>query len=197
MIALTRKTDYALIVLAHLAQSPDLVCSARGISDQYRVSHPLLMNIMKQLTNTGFIESVRGAHGGYRLGPDTAQMSLKDLIVALEGPIRLVQCATEVDADQACSQSPWCPVQAPVLRVHDRLEQFLAEVPLSEIIGGVPADVPFDRVVEDTIRPNVEMISLGLAPIRSAPSVRAWSTASSTVQPKRWLRAGATKTVKA
>ncbi len=111
------------------------------------------MNIMKQLANCGFLESVRGAHGGYRLGPDTAQMSLKDLIVALEGPIRLVQWATEVDADRVCHQSPWCPVKAPVLRVHDRLEQFLAEVPLAEIIGQVPADVPSNPImVEDTIR---------------------------------------------
>ena len=196
MIALTRKSDYALIVLARLAQSPGLVCSARGISDQYRIPLPLLMNIMKQLTSSGFLESVRGAHGGYRLGPDTAQMSLKDLIVALEGPIRFVQCATEVDADQACSQSPWCPVQAAVLRVHDRLEQFLAEVPLAEIIGGVTAEVPSDQVGEDTSRPDVQMIPLGLAPIRSAPSVRAWSTASSAVQPKRWLRAAPTETVK-
>lgn len=153
MIALTRKSDYALIVLSHLAQSPGLVCSARGISNQYRIPLPLLMNIMKHLTSSGFLESVRGAHGGYRLGPGTAQMNLKDLIVALEGPIRLVQCASEVQETRACSQSPWCPVQAPLLRVHERLEQFLAEVPLAEIIGQMPAEVPLSQImVEDTIR---------------------------------------------
>ncbi|MCP4251223.1 MAG: Rrf2 family transcriptional regulator [bacterium] len=152
MIALTRKSDYALIVLSHLAQSPETICSARGISDQYRIPLPLLMNIMKQLTKSGFLESVRGARGGYRLGRDTAQMSLKELIVALEGPIRLVQCAAEEEATQSCGQSPWCPVKAPALRVHDRLEQFLAEVTLAEIIGATDTETPAQPAVEDTIR---------------------------------------------
>ncbi len=65
----------------------------------------------------------------------------------------MVQCAADMNADEVCRQSSFCPVKAPVLRVHDRLEQFLAEVSLAEIIGGVPADVPPDPImIEDTIR---------------------------------------------
>lgn len=133
MIALTRKTDYALIALAHLAQETDALISARGISDQYKIPLPVLMNILKRLSRAGIITSVRGARGGYRLTADPAKISLKELIVALEGPIRLVLCADGGDPCD-CDQAPWCPVQGPARRIHDRLQKFLAGVSLAEII---------------------------------------------------------------
>jgi Rrf2 family protein len=152
MIALTRKSDYALIALSHLARCPDGLSSARGIADAYRVSLPLLMNILKLLTKTGVVESVRGARGGYRLAARANEMSLKELIVALEGPIRLVQCAEATDDEVTCQQMRWCPVQGPARRVHDRLDHFLSQVSLTEIIGEPNLeDAPFEQSVEDTI----------------------------------------------
>jgi len=137
MIALTRKSDYALVALAHLVRSEDGLSSAREIADIYRMSLPLVMNILKQLTKSGIVESVRGARGGYRLAVSTEGISLKELIVALEGPIRLVQCAEAADPGKLgdCGLMRWCPVKAPAQRVHERLEQFLSEVTLAEIIG--------------------------------------------------------------
>ena len=133
MLALTRKTDYALVALAHLAQGPDTLVSARGISDLYKIPLPVLMNILKSLSRAGIVTSVRGARGGYRLAADPAQISLRELIVALEGPIRLVLCADGQDSCD-CDQAPWCPVKGPARRIHDRLQKFLAGVSLAEII---------------------------------------------------------------
>ena len=67
MLSLTRKTDYALIALSHMAHDPEGCCSAREIATRYRVPLPLLMNILKLLTRRGFAKSARGPHGGYRL----------------------------------------------------------------------------------------------------------------------------------
>lgn len=133
MLALTRKSEYALVALAHLARCRDEVCCARQIADAYRVPVPVLMNILKQLTREGIVESVRGARGGYRLAVDSEALSLKDLIIALEGPIRLVQCV-EGQEISTCDLWEGCPIKSPVQKIQDRLEAFLAGVSLAQII---------------------------------------------------------------
>ena len=133
MIALTRKSDYALVALAHIARAQGRLSSAREVSDRHNIPLPVLMNILKKLSRAGIVASVRGARGGYRLAADPAEISLKELIVALEGPIRLVMCAAG-DETCNCDQAPWCPVQGPARRIHDRLQAFLAGVSLAEII---------------------------------------------------------------
>ena len=133
MIALTRKSDYALVALAHMTRAQGHLSSARGISDHHKIPLPALMNILKKLSRAGIVASVRGARGGYRLAADPTEISLEELIVALEGPIRLVLCAAGDDTD-CCDQAPWCPVRGPAQRIHDRLQEFLAGVSLAEII---------------------------------------------------------------
>lgn len=160
MITLTRRSDYALIALSHLAQARDGLSSAREIADRHRVSLPLLMNILKQLTRAGVVESVRGARGGYRLVANADEMSLGEFIGIVEGPVRLVQCA-DAGPSSKCDRTLDCPVRSPVLRVHRRLKQFLAEVPLTEIIGRPAAEGgPSDQSAEDeTSEPSDPSVS--------------------------------------
>lgn len=137
MIVLTRKTDYALVALAHLAHhaGEEGVSSAREIADRYHIPLPVLMNILKTLNREGLVISVRGARGGYRLARPAAEISLADMIRALEGPVRLVRCsdASGTGGTGFCEQSRSCPVRAPAQAVHRKLEQFLSEVTLEEI----------------------------------------------------------------
>ncbi len=153
MIALTRKSDYALVALAYLVRQPDSVSSARGISAYTKIPLPVLMNILKTLSRAGIVASVRGARGGYRLAIDPANVSLKALINALEGPIRLVQCVTDDDG-LLCEQAECCPVQGPALRIHQRLQEFLDEVSLAELIGdtvqiGVPQHLQDKCIIDE------------------------------------------------
>ncbi len=101
----------------------------------------LLSNILKELHHHGLLHSTRGARGGYELACDASAISLHELIVAMEGPIRLVACAEEAgacehetpgDAD-ACRVSGRCAVQAPLQALHHRLVQFLKRVKLSDV----------------------------------------------------------------
>ena len=82
------------------------------------------MNILKDLHHIGIVGSTRGSQGGYELAIDPSTISLHDLIVAMQGPIKLVECAGEAtpcthdnitDAD-ACRVSGHCAVQAPLQR---------------------------------------------------------------------------------
>src|SRR4051812_44534924 len=95
MLSLSKRTDYALIALAYLAGHSGQTASARQIAAERGPPAPLLMNILKDLHRVGIVESLRGTKGGYQLAVDPAHYSLHDLIVALEGPVRMIACAPE------------------------------------------------------------------------------------------------------
>jgi Rrf2 family protein len=134
MLTLTRRTDYALIALVHLAQAPEACCSAREIASKYHLPLPLLMNLLKVLTQKGLAKSVRGPRGGYTLALPAEKISLHDIICAVEGPTQLVLCIEQNKGDAECGLVTSCPVHSPIHRVHDRLIQFLSGVSLAEIV---------------------------------------------------------------
>ena len=101
MLSLTKKTDYAVIAMCHLALAPQRVASAREIARSFGMPLSLLMNILKRLCVAGLVRSVRGAQGGYALARPAGQITLADLVVALEGPVRLANCVNGSHHEQA------------------------------------------------------------------------------------------------
>lgn len=138
MLALTKKASYGLVAMVHLAKLPGgkLAC-AREISESQGVPMPFLMNVLKELAAAGYVDSVRGAHGGYRLGRRPEEINLADLLATIERPLRQTECLTSQAADEhECSieQMARCPIGDPVHRVHRRLIDFLRKVTLAEFV---------------------------------------------------------------
>lgn len=131
MLSLTKKTDYALIAMAYLADRPGDFCSARQIADEYKMPLPVLMNILKVLNHEGLVVSTRGAHGGYRIAHAPADISLARLIDAVEGPIRFVQCVGKSENDLCVGR---CPIRGPVLKLHQKLNAFLESATLADMV---------------------------------------------------------------
>jgi len=143
MLALTKKTGYAIVALSYLDQlPPDRLTSAREIAERFELPVALMMNVLKELSGRGYVESVRGAHGGYRLGRDLNEVNLVELVEALEGPIRLAECiGGRAGNDRVCQQVDTCPVADPVHRLHRKLVDFLRTLTLGDILQptGEPA----------------------------------------------------------
>ncbi len=135
MLSLTKKTEYALIAMCHLARAGAGVVSAREIAVQHRVKLPLLMNVLKLLNRRGLLCSARGARGGYRLAVPPGELTLAQLVEVVEGPVRLMQCAPRGGAGEArnCELLSSCPVRQPLMRVHEYLERFLRTVTVSDL----------------------------------------------------------------
>ncbi|MEX0887341.1 MAG: Rrf2 family transcriptional regulator [Phycisphaeraceae bacterium] len=118
MLSLTRKTDYALIAAAYLAdrhrrgQGP---ASARTIAEAFDLPRPLLMNVLKSLSQEGLVSSTRGAGGGYELAADPARLDLLTVARAVEG-------AGEAEDHPA------------IRRLRDRLEAELAGLTLADLL---------------------------------------------------------------
>ncbi len=137
MLALTRKTDYALIALSFLvgrrAENGTPV-SAKRIAETFGLPLPLLMNILKELVQTKVLVSTRGPHGGYSLAVEPAKLTLLEVVTALEGPLRLTQCVEGLPVmGQGCDLSDGCPIRGTVRSLHHRINRFLAEMTLQDL----------------------------------------------------------------
>ncbi len=137
MILISRKVDYAILALVHLMRSKEGF-SAREVASQYNLSRPFLANILKELCHHGFIESQRGIHGGYRLVREPSQLTMDEIISALDGPFQLMSCA-RAEGEDACGLVETCPVKGPLRVVHDRIAAVLVSTTLEDLGRG---DIP-------------------------------------------------------
>ena len=83
------------------------------------------------------VDSVRGAHGGYRLAQSPERITLAELIDTMEGPVRLAPCVGGGDGDgsNGCGARSLCPIQGPLQLLHDRLREFFGEITLAELVA--------------------------------------------------------------
>ena len=157
MLALPKKTDYALIALYHLLERPDRVAPAREIAEAYHLPCALLMNVMKELHQGGLVRSVRGARGGYQVAPEVADATLYDVVVMTSGgsePALTECCQSLMPHEPSCEAAPVscgvgqvCPVRQPLRALHHRLVRFLKDVKVVDLLKpGVRIDVPLESV---------------------------------------------------
>jgi Rrf2 family protein len=132
---LSRKADYALLILSYLYQHK-IGGTARAIAEQFDLSRPFVANILKELCGKGFVTSHRGVKGGYALTRDASTISLAELLEAVEEGFRLTVCNHAPDAkrsEDACSHAGTCTVKGPMAEVHQRLMGVLRGVMLAEL----------------------------------------------------------------
>jgi len=153
MLSLTKKSEYALVAVCHLARAQQSVTSARQIAEQHAVPLPLLMNVLKKLGHAGQVRSVRGARGGYQLAVRPEQLTLSEVIEAVEGPLHLVECVKASSAGRGCKRSSCCSIRRPVHRLHQRLVEFFGRVTV--------ADLAFDEEYAENLRPRASAKAVG------------------------------------
>ncbi len=129
MLKLTKKADYGLIALRHLANGRHYA-SAKDIAAAYRIPLPLLSKILQKLARTGFLVSEQGTRGGYRLARDPREITALEVIRTIDGPVILTHCFT---AHAVCDQSDVCPVREPLRKVHEGILKLLSGITISDI----------------------------------------------------------------
>lgn len=160
MLSLTRKTDYALVALAELSRLDPQQASAREIAEHCQVPPSMLTNILKELVSAGLVTSTRGAKGGHRLACSLDEVSLADLIEAIEGPVRLTLCCTcdsvESVDESTCDLEQSCTTREPMRKLNDMFHQFLEQVKLTHIItDSIPVDLGLSEVLGRENRQSV------------------------------------------
>ena len=131
MFRLSKKADYGLIALKHLAQHTEESVSAREIAREYRIPAELLAKIMQRLARKGLVVSQQGTHGGYVLGRDPSRISIVDVIEALDGPIGITPC----ERGSSCEQLERCSVKDPLNAVRVKMVRVLSDTSIYELAG--------------------------------------------------------------
>jgi Rrf2 family protein len=136
MLRLSKKADYALMAMKHLATHADgASASAREIAAAYDIPVELMAKILQRLARSGLVLSLQGTRGGYRLARGTAQITVADIIQAIDGPLTVTACSTEAEN---CGQYSKCNVRDPLWKIKDRIISALSECTLQEISAELP-----------------------------------------------------------
>jgi Rrf2 family protein len=130
MLKLSRKADYGLISLKHMATKKSSA-SAREIAAAYGIPLPLLAKVLQKLARTGFLQSENGANGGYRLGRRPSEITALEVIRTIDGPVFLTSCST--GSHGGCGVSDKCNVREPLRKVHDGIQSLLAGITIADM----------------------------------------------------------------
>ena len=144
MFKLNKMTDYAVVMMADMARLPGEVRTAPQLAEATGVPLPTVSKLLKKLTNGGLMQSQRGASGGYSLSRAPEEISVAEIIAAVEGPIALTACV-DGSPDQ-CGVETICAMRGNWDRVNRAVRGALEEVSLADMMVsafdfGIPAPV--------------------------------------------------------
>jgi FeS assembly SUF system regulator len=131
VLRITKEADYAIMLLAFLAERPaGEIHTARQAADWSGLPLPMVSKILRTLAREGVLTSHRGVTGGYSLDRPGSDMTVAAVIRALEGPIAIVQCGAEPGA---CEQERLCPTRRNWERISREVERALDRIPITEM----------------------------------------------------------------
>jgi Rrf2 family protein len=146
MLKLTKKADYGLIALKHLAVKRS-AASAKEIAETYRIPLPLLAKVLQTLGKSGFLLSGHGTNGGYRLAREAGLITTLEVIRAIDGPIILTSCFTE---HVECDQSGHCNVKEPLRKIHEGILRLLDSITVEDMARDEDGLLPSNQLVSAT-----------------------------------------------
>lgn len=130
MLKLSKKVEYSLISLMHMDAMPESeLATAKQISTAYSIPAELLGKVLQSLAKASLLKSVQGSKGGYRLVRRPEEVTLGEVVRAVEGPLKLTAC----EADPAnCGRYETCNIRKPVYEIQRQLLNYFAHLSLAD-----------------------------------------------------------------
>ncbi len=140
MLKLTKRTEYGLIALLRLAETPGDVVSVREIGERYPVPLRLMGEALKALHHAGVVDSARGAGGGFWLAKTPEEITLGEVVAALEGAPSLTSCADlgASSKDGSCDVQDICPIRSPLQSIRQGIWSLMQATTLRSLMGVSP-----------------------------------------------------------
>ncbi len=134
MLKLSKKIEYGLIAVRHMAvDSANHICTAKEISDKYKISYELLAKVLQKLTKEKIIISHQGMNGGYSLAKNAEEITVSHIITAIEGKFPgIVECFSE--GPESCCISENCNIKNPLGKIQTNLERTFQTMKVSEMV---------------------------------------------------------------
>jgi FeS assembly SUF system regulator len=140
MLRVSKLTDYATVVMTVLAgvassSGRDAVVSAQEIGTRAHLEAPTVSKLLKQLAHAGLVASLRGVNGGYRLARPAEQITIAQIVTAMEGPIGMTECSAH---SGLCGHEPHCGVRVNWQHINQAIAQALAGVTVADMVKPPP-----------------------------------------------------------
>lgn len=131
MLKLTKKADYGLMAMRHLAEhGRDGALSAKDLAEPYGIPQEVLAKILQRLAKAGLLNSQHGTNGGYLLARDPQTISAFEVINAIDGPLFITSCVT---VRGSCDQTDRCNIREPLRKVNQSIEEVLRQITISDM----------------------------------------------------------------
>ncbi len=141
MLSLSKRADYALLALSHLAvtqaEDPKRLVNTKEIAEQYEIPGELLAKILQMLARSGIVASHPGPTGGYRLLRPPAAISIAEVITVIDGPLSILQCSN--GHGESCKQFSRCTIRDPMAEIERRVKNLLQDITLEDVSAAAPA----------------------------------------------------------
>ncbi len=133
MFKLSKRADYALIAVKHLASHRERPWSAKEIAGTQGLPAELLAKVLQKLARNGLLTSQHGTNGGYILARHPMSITALEIIRAIDGPLFITSCIT---TRGECGQSSKCTVREPLRRINESIEQALGALTIPRLSEG-------------------------------------------------------------
>ena len=133
MVRISRLSDYGIQLLAAFARQPGEALTSHQVADEADIPEPTVRKLLKVLSRAQLLLSRRGAQGGYRLARPPEQISVAEIIAAVEGPIAMTEC--NVPGGEGCERSKDCPMKGTWHAVNELIQGTLSNLTLSQMVA--------------------------------------------------------------
>lgn len=132
-LRLTNAADYAILAMIHMACLPDDAVALRSeIAQSYGIPSSFMAKILRALVRARLLRSTRGVHGGFSLARPATEITLLDVVEAIEGPLALTDCTGEPDG---CQWSADCPAHPVWASVQEKIAEVLRASTLEALVS--------------------------------------------------------------
>ena len=131
MLRVSRLADYASVVMACLGRHAGEILPAVQVGAETHLGAPTVSKLLKRLTQAGLVESFRGVAGGYRLARPARDISLAEIVEALDGPIGLTECSL---GHMGCERQSFCAVSRDWQGIGAAIDGALRAVSLADML---------------------------------------------------------------
>jgi Rrf2 family nitric oxide-sensitive transcriptional repressor len=127
--------DYAVRALVDLARHPD--ARVEDVAARTGIPGPQLAKVIQSLARAGLVETTRGRGGGVRLLPDPGEIHLRQVVEAMQGPLRFLRCPRR---GKGCPMNPDCPIYSMWNEVQAGVSAQLERISIADLLRG-PCDL--------------------------------------------------------
>ena len=135
MFQLSKKVEYALIAVRHMAvHSNGKIHTTKEIADRYHIPYELLAKLMQKLAKKRFIRSHQGVHGGYTLACNPFELQISAIIRAIEDKesVTIIQC--EAESPDNCLIHQMCTIKNPLVKLQGNINRVFDQLTIMEMI---------------------------------------------------------------